>query len=275
MNNERRDWVLLATFGFVVACAGMSASRWVTGSLVSFWAMCCFDAITLGGLWVPAFMALSRGAVGVSVLIGSSVLVRRLWKTSGFVSRLKKSAVAEPSARLAKLFDDLSLSQHVVVLATEVPLAFCVGLLRPRICLTTGLSAILSDPELKAVLLHEDHHRRRFDPLRGLLADMLAAMLFFLPVAAELRHLFLTATELAADRHAVQSVGRPPLAGALHKILTHPLAPHIAPVGIAGISATQVRIAELLGDRPTVVQVSAKSLIISSAVVMLVCMAVL
>lgn len=275
MKLNRRERVLLVLFGFVVACAGISALRWVTGSLVSVWALCCADAAPLGGPWVPALRALSGSAVGLSVLMGAGVLVRRLWMTAGFVARLKPLAVAQPPARLAKLLDELSLSQHVAILATDAPLAFCVGLLRPRICLTTGLSAMLSDQELKAVLLHEEHHRRRCDPLRGLLAEVLAALLFFLPVAARLRDLFLTATELAADRHAVQVVGRPSLAGALHKLLTHPLATPASLVGIAGISATQVRIAALLGDRPAAWQVPAQSLITSSAILMLGCMLVL
>ena len=275
MTSERRYWSLLAVFGFVVTCAVISASRWMTGGLASFWALCCVDFSFLGEGMTPGVMAVSRGALGVIILIGLGALGQRMWKTYRFVSHLNRVPLARRIPRLARLVKDLGLSQHVVVLSAEAPLAFCFGLLRPRICLTAGLAAALSDAELKAVLLHEDYHRCHYDPLRGLLAETLAAMLFFLPVAAELRDLSLTATELAADRHAVQSIGRPALAGALHKILTHPLAAQVPVTGIAGISATQVRIAELLGDRPAVLQLSAQSLITSSAIVMLGCMLVL
>ena len=272
MTSERRGWVGMSAFGFVVACAAVAVSRGMMGGQANVWVLCCVDLTLVGDALAPAFVALSRGALSVIALIGLSVLTRRLCKTYRFVSQVSTAAMARPPGRLAGLLQALGLSRYVVVLTTEAPLAFCFGLWRPRICLTTGLIAVLSDRELNAVLLHEDYHRRHFDPLRGLLAEFLGTMLFFLPVAGELRDLFLTYTELEADRFAVRFVGRSPLAGALHKIITHPLSRNVSVAAIAGISATQIRISELLGDRPAVLQVSAQSLITSSAVVMLACM---
>ena len=39
------------------------------------------------------------------------------------------------------------------------------GSLIPRICLSTGLMALMSEAELEAVLLHERYHLRSRDPL--------------------------------------------------------------------------------------------------------------
>lgn len=44
--------------------------------------------------------------------------------------------------------------------------AFVLGAVRPRIWIGDGLLAALDPGELRAVLLHEDHHRRTFAPLR-------------------------------------------------------------------------------------------------------------
>ena len=271
MKTDRRYLALLALFAFVIACAAMSASRRMMGDLASVWALCCHNLGMVSDELASWLAALSRIGALALLMFGFGVLLRRLWKTCRFVSGLHSAAVAVPPMRLVQLLTSLGLSEHVVVLATEVPLAFCFGLVRPRICISTGLADALTDPELRAALLHEDHHRRHYDPLRGLLAEVLAAVLFFLPVAAEWRDLFLTTAELDADRHAVRLGGRPSLAGALHKILTHPLTTRLAVPGVMGLSATEARIAELVGDCPITLRLSAHSLSTSSLIVMLGC----
>jgi Zn-dependent protease with chaperone function len=267
---------LVALFALAVACSTMSLSHWLAAGLLPFWQICC---ATMGmpsshpmGSWLAIF---AHGGIGLLLLAGGGRLLWRLWKTRRFVAGLRAAAVAVLPPRIARLVQSLGLADRVVVLATDVPLAFCYGLLRPRICISTGLAETLTDKELSGVLLHEDYHCRRYDPLRGLAVEVVAAMLFFLPVAAELRDGFLTATEVEADRYAVRLAGRPSLAGALHKIMSHPLAIRVSAPGIAGFNATEVRIAELLGDRAIPFRVSTRSLVSSSLIVMLACMLVL
>src|SRR3984885_3279748 len=56
---------------------------------------------------------------------------------------------------------------HGALLITDPqPRAFCVGLFRPRVYVSTGAVAILDEAALSAVLAHERHHARRRDPLR-------------------------------------------------------------------------------------------------------------
>ncbi len=264
---------LLALFGFSIVCTLASASRLWGTMLLPWWVACC-QTVQMSMNDRPGHWLTNLAPVALMglLLIGFSTLATRLWKTHRFMAQLKVASIAFPPIRLTRIMTDLGLSQQVVVLATNVPLAFCFGLLRPRICISTGLVETLNNTELKAVLLHEDHHRRLRDPLRHLLAEVLAAMFFFLPVAAELRDGFLTSIELNADRHAARLAGRPSLAGALHKILTHPRAMRLSVPGIAGLSATEVRIAELLGDRPAALRLSAHSLLTSSAIILLGCM---
>ena len=61
------------------------------------------------------------------------------------------------------------------------PRAFCAGLLRPRVYVSTGALALLDDAALSAVLAHERHHACRHDPLRLAAGRVLARALFFLP----------------------------------------------------------------------------------------------
>ncbi len=272
MKIDSRDRTIVMLFGLAVACAGMAASRWLAAGLSPIWEICCQGVgKAAAGDTKLGMSLLAQFAVPSLLAFGVFVLLRRLWITQRFAGSLKAS-VTPPPTRLARLVADLGMSEHVIVLAAETPLAFCTGLLRPRIYISTSLADALTNAELKAVLFHENHHRRRFDPLRGLLADVLAAVLFFLPIADDLRDLMLTSSELEADRDAVRLVGRPALAGALHSMLTHPRAARLSVPGLASLSATEVRIAELLDDGPTTPRLSVHKLMTSSAIIMLACM---
>jgi Zn-dependent protease with chaperone function len=87
--------------------------------------------------------------------------------------------------------------------------AFCAGLLRPRVYVSTGALEALSAAELDAVLAHECHHQRRHDPLRVALGRMLTRALFFLPVVSLLHARYCAMAELAADSHAISADGVP------------------------------------------------------------------
>ena len=93
--------------------------------------------------------------------------------------------------------------EDAVVFEDERPRAFCAGLLRPRIYLSTGAVAALDEPALRAVLLHEDHHARRRDPLRLATGRVLSRALFFVPGIGELVRHQQSLAELGADERAI------------------------------------------------------------------------
>jgi len=272
MNADRYYRALCVLFGLVAHCALMSAAHW----LMTDWLIACCHLLMQVNDWTLSWLAVAaRGGLTVVVMIGLSRLIIRLWKTWRFAASLTASTV-RPSPRLACLIADLGLSPHVRVLAAAAPLAFCAGLLRPRIYLSTGLLNTLDDRELQAVLLHEDHHRRHRDPLRTLLVDGLGLTLFFLPIAGELRSLFIVSAELEADRYAAHRAGRPSLAGALYKLLSHPLAARFPQtVGLSGLSlaeAHHLRLAELLGDSTPPHHFSPRSLLVSGIILLMACL---
>ena len=281
MANKRGYRLLVALMSVTLICLVVAAFHRFTHALMFIGARCCLDLSMLLPVVVTSWFVVSvRTVTFVTLLTGFGLVLRPLWRTYRFVAHLKTASQAGAHVfvpeRLMTLCAELNLTQQVVMLATPIPLAFCFGLLKPRICLSTGLIDALSDQELKAVLMHEDFHRRHYDPLRMLLAESMAAMLFFLPAAAEWRDLFLTSTELAADRHAMRLSERFSLAGALHKLLTHPLATQFSVTGMAditGMSATNARFAQLLDNAPFPLRFSKHSLISSSLLLILVCMA--
>jgi hypothetical protein len=93
---------------------------------------------------------------------------------------------------------------------------FCAGLLRPAVYVSEQMLRETSSCELRAILLHEDHHRRRRDPLRLLLARVVSDAFRPLPPLASLADRQRALSDLAADAAAVRALGSAqPLAAAL------------------------------------------------------------
>ncbi|MGQ0601885.1 MAG: M56 family metallopeptidase [Anaerolineales bacterium] len=233
-------------------------------------ALCCYLADF--GVVRPALSWLAPGLLLLTFGCGIRQAVVRLWQARHFMAQLRLARMANPPTRVMRAGAGLGLTRHIVVLSTDVPLAFSAGLIRPGIYISAGLADALTDLEIRAVLLHEDQHRRRYDPLRTVVAEVFASIFYFLPIAGELRDLFKAHTELAADRYSARVAGRPALAGALHKMLTHPLALRLPAVGLVGLSATDARLSQLLDGSSPPLQLSAHSLITSSANLMLGCL---
>ena len=279
MNPKQSYRLFFILCALTLVCILLAASHRLMGDMIALGMACCHALVALlPGMMAATLIVAARAVIITALLIGVSQLGKRLWQTYRFVAKLQVATgvkpTATPSVRLASLCTTLGLARPVTVLATPVPLAFCFGLLNPAICLSTGLIETLTDRELKAVLLHEEHHRRHYDPLRTLLVDVAAALLFFLPAAVEWRNLFHVATELAADRYAVRLAGRFSLAGALHKLLTHPLTIQLPATDMGAIrsfSATDARLAHLLDGTRFTWRFSPPSLMRSSLILILGC----
>jgi beta-lactamase regulating signal transducer with metallopeptidase domain len=101
------------------------------------------------------------------------------------------------------------------VIESPEPHAFCAGLLRPRVFITTAALQRLDDEALAAVIAHERHHAQRRDPLRRAAGRVLASSLFFLPQVRALADRERALAELSADESAALGRGRPALARAM------------------------------------------------------------
>ena len=133
-----------------------------------------------------------------------------------------------------------------LLIADPQPRAFCAGLFRPRVYVSTGAIAILDEAALSAVLAHERHHARRRDPLRLAAGRVLARALFFLPELADLVERQQALAELSADESAVNvaPANRSALARAMLSFSDTP-----GSSGSSGIDPA--RVDYLLGDPPS------------------------
>jgi len=180
------------------------------------------------------------------VLFGSTLLawlLRALWLMSATALGVRRLSLQDWPAGLREAAKRTG-AQHVHCIAGEAPLAFCAGILRPSIFVTSGLVAYLRAGELDAVLLHERHHSRRHDPLRQALRQSAADVCFYLPLLRWWARYQYENAELRADRAALQGAGRRPLAGALWAV-----AAVSTPHGVATFhGSAELRVAQVLDD---------------------------
>ncbi len=104
------------------------------------------------------------------------------------------------------------------VLAEGGRSAFVLGIVRPRIYLGAGLLRTLDMDELRAVVLHEEHHRRTRAPLRTAALDAWRRLGRSSTRAGSALDARLAQIEVDADRFALrQGVSRRAIASALLK----------------------------------------------------------
>jgi hypothetical protein len=141
---------------------------------------------------------------------------------------------------------DVQALHGALVIADPEPRAFCAGLLRPRVYVSTGAVTMLDAEALGAVLAHERHHARRHDPLRLAAGRVLAQALFFLPELGDLVERQQALAELSADESAVNAAeaNRSALARAMLSFSDAPGAENVAGIDPA-------RVDYLLGDAPS------------------------
>jgi Zn-dependent protease with chaperone function len=202
---------------------------------------------------VPA-LVLALASIGI--LLGLASLARQLADTFALIRRLLRRRVAAP-ASVAAIAEELRITGRIDYVVDDRPFAFAYWFARPRVCVSSGLVARLAPDELRAVLAHECWHVARRDPLRIVVARYFAAGLYVIPIIDDLVAHYDLVKEVAADEHAVDTLGDVrPLARALYRLMPHADDMDLgllAPVG--GLSVTEARIEQLVEHRPIVARV--------------------
>jgi beta-lactamase regulating signal transducer with metallopeptidase domain len=152
--------------------------------------------------------------------------------------------------------------RRIVCLAGDSPVAFCAGVLRPRVYVSRVTFTALGDEELTAVLVHEQAHAGRRDPLKRLVARAATDVLIYLPLCGWWWERRLEVAELRADREAIRRAGARAVARAL--MVFDGARPNVP--AAAGFEETaQARIDQLLGDEPARRRVPIGSAVVSAA----------
>lgn len=195
----QRSALLLALAVLPIIVAALVAVLGFTRSLGGLIVDPHCHAETGCGAHVPILHAGAPYALTVGALLCVTTLVlcggvwRRLRRTQRVASALGMLAEPAPVARCE-------------IVESQEPFAYCIGLWRPKVVISTGLERTLSSEELKAVVAHEQAHAARLDNLRHGLAA-----LALLPLGPRARRTLLAdltlASEQACDRAALEPAG--------------------------------------------------------------------
>lgn len=142
-------------------------------------------------------------------------------------------------------------SRHVLVTAgAGVPAV--AGLLRPKIVLPEGVARQLDARELRAVLLHENAHRRRYEPLRLALQRLAFTLFFFYPPLWLLIKSLNSSAEMACDEAVLRAgTAAETYTQAITRMLGFGLEECLAAtlLGLGNISPIQARLDRIRANR--------------------------
>jgi hypothetical protein len=233
----------VARAGALLATLGLASSLFAISRLIEAWRVSpattsreisilgqtlSYPAANLAALVVVALAALG--------LVVTAMTVAGAWRELAAARRLERSIRACEARRLGDAF----------VLPDERPGAFCAGLIKPRVYVSSGAVALLDEAALRAVLAHERHHARRRDPLRLAAGRVIARALFFVPGLGELVRRQQALAELSADESAV--AGAPENRSALARAMLS-LSGRSVDDEVVGIDPA--RVDYLLGEPPS------------------------
>lgn len=206
-------------------------------------------------------------------LTGFVTLFVQIIKTRQYLKRNLGKKILIPQ-RVRPIVDNLNLNGRIDVVKDGDKFSFCHGLLRPRICLSTGLLKTLTPTELKAVLLHENYHFKKHDPLRMILSKTISSMFFFIPILGDLQKHYALTKEIAADNTAIEYADKDTLISVLNKLLVAP-APYFNGVAaLASLDNLEKRILYLAGNqkkaifRPSPISISLSAFIVLFSMVL-------
>ncbi len=148
---------------------------------------------------------------------------------------------------LFTLLTHLGLEQETIIIKSDKPFAYCLGIKSPKIYISTGIVAKLNQKELEAVLRHEQYHLENHDTFTMIIASVAYSLLPFFPLLGDFIKKYRIDREIKADTFAINKVGSQyPLVSALKKLLAFPSMKNVALASIADYDTLEPRIYFLL-----------------------------
>lgn len=158
--------------------------------------------------------------IAVFFSLAIAKIVRFKWLTNKFIRTNLKNKKRKISQRLERMAGTIGLENQIIEVQNKKLIIFCFGFIKPKVCISSGFVKKLSNKELKAVLLHEQHHLFSNEPVRIFIVKSITKILFFLPGLKSFSKQYLIFSELAADQWATNNFkDKIPLASALYKVI--------------------------------------------------------
>lgn len=188
------------------------------------------------------------GIFALMVLLGATKFILSWHKTVRQKNALETSKKASP--KIAALIQKYGLEDKLIEIKNKRIFAFCLGLHKPKIYISTGLISKMTKSELEAIVLHEKCHLKHNDPLILTILSSIYSLFPYLPVFSDLIRNLRIERELQADRQVVLSLGgNQELLSVMRKLLSLPKKDNFAfSLGIGDQDTIELRIQALLGS---------------------------
>lgn len=195
-------------------------------------------------------------------------LVVSLFRTIKFGLSIKlKKDTPTPVKRLITKY---GLQSKMAVFEYSSPVAFCMGILNPRIYLSSCLVKMMTPKELETIIIHEKQHLNRNDNLILLLLQAIKNMFFFLPIMGDFVNYFHIRKEILADRGVIRELGNNhDLISALKKVINYPSLTMMSVNTFSQNYDIETRVLSLLGTKQAKRIFPFNNLIISLSVLLL------
>lgn len=225
MRSNRSFWILAGLCSLCWVVAGVTLELGLTTVAPCWWAPVRHVGLAPSpacsrGSWllhltplVP-LMALTPLAVATSV-VTLVVLGRQVRATLRARRRLVTQGLPVPLAVEQGALAAGIQPGRLLIAESAHPFAFCLGMVRPLVVVSSAVLATLDNEQVAAVLVHEAHHARGRDPAKVAVARALAKGFSFVPVCQDLAAHGQLTCEVLADGDARARVGLPALARAL------------------------------------------------------------
>lgn len=161
------------------------------------------------------------------------------------VRLLRKKLIKNAKSNIVfnTLLKKLELIGKTYLVESEKQFAFCLGIRRQKIYVSTGLLTILTTQEMEAVLRHEQYHLNNRDTFTMLIASISESLLPFFPLISDLLHNYRIEREIKADTEAIRGLGsEKPLVTVLKKLLNIPSVSLVTVSAIADHDTLEPRI---------------------------------
>jgi TonB family protein len=163
-------------------------------------------------------------------LAGAGWMILRLLGSWRAAQDLSIQPISSLPAHLLERVERAALRAEVapgaLAVSDAVAVPAVIGLVSPRIVIPPWVIERLDETELRSILLHEEHHRRRRDPLRDAITTLVASLYSFHPLVAQVRRRMQESVELLCDGNVVRAGLEPGVyARALAKVVSATLGP--------------------------------------------------
>jgi Zn-dependent protease with chaperone function len=183
MADARGRRIVAMAIAVGVAGSAVGSAVYIWGPLHTAYERVC-DGLPFLRLLGPIPLSLLATAILAGFVAGALTLLQVVRDSRRMIQQVDLLR-APRAARLERVAESLGLGGRCQLIHDVGMNAFCHGMYRPTVYVTTGLLAVLNDAELRAVLAHERGHLVSRDPLRTTMGRVLSRLLLFIPLHEE------------------------------------------------------------------------------------------